>query len=425
MNIRALAAQAIFDVVEKKQSLSTALPVAQNQAAEKDKSLIQEICFGVLRYLPTLTVISEQLIENPLKGKKRIGHFLILVGLYQLKYMRIPTHAAVSETVNAIKEFNEPRLAGFINGVLRNFTRQQTQIEEKIKNYSTVKHNHPQWLINLFKEQYPTKWEEIIAANNTKPPMWLRVNTNKISLENYLILLDEKDIQAQIIDGNKDAILLTTPCDVYTLPLFDEGIVSVQDGAAQLAIEYLEPQDNELILDACSAPGGKAAHILEQKPNVELIALDINANRLTRVSENLTRLNLTAKIVCGDATDYNAWWDGRKFDRILLDAPCSAIGVIRRHPDIKWLRTAKDIDNLSSLQANILDSMWELLKPGGRLVFATCSINKKENTSQIENFLLRTTDAQLVTKNNQPMLRQIIPGENNMDGFFYAALQKV
>ncbi len=424
MNVRAAAAQVIFQVVDKGESLSSALPMAQQAVRSRDHALLQEICFGVLRYLPRLESIVGQLMENPLKGKQRVFHHLLLVGVYQISFMRIPDHAAVGETVEATKDLRGPKLRGLINGVLRNYQRRQQELDQQATSHDAGKYGHPGWLLKLLKESYPAQWQEIVEANNSKAPMWLRVNTQHHTRDQYLKLLNAENIDASLHPQAPDALELAAPCDVKTLPGFAEGWVSVQDAAAQLSVEYLQPQAGELILDCCAAPGGKTAHILERTANVDVVAIDSDATRLKRVNDNLARLNLSAKVICGDARYPQEWWQGEQFDRILLDAPCSATGVIRRHPDIKWLRRANDIEALAHLQSEILDAMWQQLKPGGTLVYATCSITPQENTLQIKAFLARTSDAQLINSDIENPGRQIIPGEEDMDGFYYAVLKK-
>ncbi|EOB1206883.1 16S rRNA (cytosine(967)-C(5))-methyltransferase RsmB [Photobacterium damselae] len=424
MNVRAAAAQVIYQVVDQGQSLSTALPAAQQQIKERDQALLQEICYGVLRWLPRLESITQKLMDKPLKGKQRVFHHLILVGLYQLGYMRIPAHAAVAETVNATKNLKKPQLRGLVNAILRNYQRQQQELDAQAVSHDAGKYGHPSWLLKLLKQAYPNDVDAICAANNTKAPMWLRVNRQHHNRDEYRKLLDAEGIATELHPQAGDALRLLSPCDVYKLPGFEQGWVSVQDAAAQLAIEYLQPQAGELILDCCAAPGGKTAHILEHVPSAQVVAIDCDEHRLTRVHDNLQRLNLQAKVLCADARYPEKWWDGDKFDRILLDAPCSATGVIRRHPDIKWLRRGEDIAALAQLQAEIFDAMWLQLKSGGTLVYATCSITPQENRDQVSAFLARTADATLVGSEATNPGRQILPGEENMDGFYYAALQK-
>lgn len=424
MNVRAAAANVLFQVVDKGHSLSNALPAAQQTIKPRDHALLQEICYGALRYLPRLESIANELMDKPLKGKQRVFHHLILVGIYQLSFMRIPAHAAVGETVEGTKTLKGPRLRGLINAVLRNYQRNQEELDAMAVSHNAGKYGHPGWLLKLLQESYPQQWQEIVEANNSKAPMWLRVNHQHHSRDEYLELLKNENIDNTIHSEAEDAVKLAAPCDVTKLPGFEKGWVSVQDAAAQLSINYLTPQDGELILDCCAAPGGKTAHILERTQGSEVVAIDCDDTRLKRVHDNLQRLNLKAKVICGDARNPQDWWQGKQFDRILLDAPCSATGVIRRHPDIKWLRRADDIAALAELQREILDAMWQQLKPGGTLVYATCSITPQENKEQVKAFLARTSDAQLQGSDVDNPGRQILPGEEDMDGFYYAILTK-
>ncbi|ELL7087830.1 16S rRNA (cytosine(967)-C(5))-methyltransferase RsmB [Vibrio fluvialis] len=424
MNVRAAAAQVLFQVVDKGQSLSMALPAAQQNIRPRDHALLQEICYGALRYLPRLESIANALMDNPLKGKQRVFHHLILVGIYQLSFMRIPAHAAVGETVEGAQDLKGPRLRGLINAVLRNYQRNQEQLDAQAVSHNAGKYSHPSWLLKLLQSAYPQQWEAIVEANNSKAPMWLRVNHQHHDRDAYQALLNNENIDSSVHSQAEDALKLAAPCDVTKLPGFEKGWVSVQDAAAQLSLHYLQPQDGELILDCCAAPGGKTAHILERTQGSEVVAIDCDDTRLKRVHDNLKRLNLSAKVVYGDARYPQEWWQGSQFDRILLDAPCSATGVIRRHPDIKWLRRAEDIAALAELQREILDAMWQQLKPGGTLVYATCSITPQENVLQVKDFLARTSDAQLVGSELDNPGRQILPGEEDMDGFYYAVLTK-
>lgn len=424
MNVRAAAAKVLYQVVDKGQSLSTALPEAQQTIKPRDHALLQEICYGALRYLPRLESIANQLMDNPLKGKKRVIHHLVLVGIYQISFMRIPAHAAVGETVEATNTLREPRLRGLINAVLRNYQRNQDELDQQAVSHDAGKYGHPSWLLNMLKNAYPDQWQTVVEANNSKAPMWLRVNSQHHSRDEYLALLEKENITGSTLSEADDAIKLDSPCDVSLLPGFDKGWVSVQDAAAQLSVNYLQPQDYELILDCCAAPGGKTAHILERTNNCKVVAIDSDKFRLKRVYDNLNRLQLQAEVICGDARTPTAWWSGEKFDRILLDAPCSATGVIRRHPDIKWLRRLNDITALATLQSEIMDAMWQQLKVGGTMVYATCSISPQENVQQVTAFLQRTEGAQLVGSEIDNPGRQILPGEENMDGFYYAVLVK-
>lgn len=311
-----------------------------------------------------------------------------------------------------------------INAVLRNYQRNQEELDAMAVSHDAGKYGHPSWLLKLLKSSYPDQWESIVEANNNKAPMWLRVNHQHHTRDEYQALLKNENIDSTAHSEANDALRLAAPCDVTLLPGFDKGWVSVQDAAAQLSINYLTPQDGELILDCCAAPGGKTAHILERTQSCDVVAIDCDETRLKRVHENLERLKLQAKVICGDARNPQDWWQGEQFDRILLDAPCSATGVIRRHPDIKWLRRGEDIAALAELQSEILDAMWQQLKPGGTLVYATCSITPQENKEQVKAFLTRTTDAQLEGSDAENPGRQILPGEEGMDGFYYAILKK-
>jgi 16S rRNA (cytosine967-C5)-methyltransferase len=363
-------------------------------------------------------------MENPLKGKKRVFHHLILVGIYQLSFMRIPSHAAVAETVEGTKTLRGPSLSGLINAVLRSYLRDQEELDEKAVSHNAGKYGHPSWILKMLQESYPDQWEQLVEANNSKAPMWLRVNRQHHTRDEYVELLKNENIEYTLHPEAADAIKLAAPCDVTLLPGFDRGWVSVQDAAAQLSVDYLTPKDGELILDCCAAPGGKTAHILEHTQDTEVVAIDCDIKRLDRVYDNLERLQLRADVICGDARYPEEWWMGDKFDRILLDAPCSATGVIRRHPDIKWLRRASDIDALAELQSEIMDAMWRQLKEGGTMVYATCSITPQENVLQVKAFLARTENATLVGSDIENPGRQILPGEEDMDGFYYAVLVK-
>lgn len=420
-NLRSIAATAINQVLDNGQSLSTVLPDLQRNINDKDKALLQEICFGVLRYLPKLEWFISQLMEKPLTGKQRTLHYLIMVGIYQLLYTRIPPHAALAETVNGAVALKKPQLKGLINGVLRSFQRQQEQLEERITK-NTSQYLHPSWLLKRLQTAYPDNWQSIIEANNQRPPMWLRVNSQHHTAAQYLNLFEQSEITAHLHSSHPHAIRLDEPTAVSRLPGFEDGWSTVQDVSAQGCAELLEPQNGDSILDLCAAPGGKTTHILELAPKANVIAVDIDESRLKRVKENLIRLKQHAVVIQGDGTQPETWAQGQQFDRILLDAPCSATGVIRRHPDIKWLRRDSDINELAQLQSQILEAIWPYLKPGGTLVYATCSIMPEENGKQIQNFLSKHNDACLNDGTEAGL--QILPSTNGGDGFFYARLVK-
>lgn len=407
-------------------SLSDVLQDSNVQSSE-DKALIQDLCFGNLRHFETINALLEQLLVKPLKQKDKDLECLIRIGLYQLIYQRTPDHAAVNETVAVTKKLKKKWSRALINGILRGFLRDKEKLLTHAKKVSI--HALPIWLIKRIKKAWPDDWKQIAANSNKKAPMSLRVNLSQNTREAYLKQLAGLDIQAECVPLSQTAIQLVKPVNVYDLPAFDKGAVSVQDTAAQFAAQLLNCQAGMRILDACAAPGGKTGHILESAKQLTVTAVDNKESRLKRVDENLRRLNQTAKLISADVADTKAWWDGQLFDRILLDAPCSATGVIRRHPDIKLLRKDSDIAVLQKLQAHILKSLWPLLKSGGKLLYATCSILPDENEKQIEAFINQHNDAKLcMIEANWGRAcqygRQILSGQDDMDGFYYALLEK-
>lgn len=426
-NVRAQAAKVLSLVLDKGHSLSDALPKAQGLVADKDQALLQEMCFGVLRHFPKYDAITNELLSKKLKGKQRVFHHLIIVGLYQLDKMRIPEHAAVAETVQATSSLKAPGLKGLVNACLRNFMRSSEQLFAKTNNQVT-EHCHPSWMIKRLKAAYPEDWQQILEDNMQRSPMWLRVQTRNVSIETFCQNLDDTGIEYSQPLINKASILLSSPKPVEKLPGFEQGWFVVQDAAAQQAGSLLAPVDGETILDACTAPGGKACHVLDLA-NCDLTATDLDETRLERVEQNLKRLQLKADVVAGDLSDKSFVDKFPNFDRILLDAPCSAIGVIRRHPDIKWLRRNEDIEQLAQLQQQILHNLWQKLKPGGTLLYATCSIMPEENKLQMAQFLQQTDDAELIAINEGETIDnpgwQILPGQHNMDGFYYCRIGKI
>ncbi|MEC8748854.1 MAG: 16S rRNA (cytosine(967)-C(5))-methyltransferase RsmB, partial [Pseudomonadota bacterium] len=388
---------------------------------------LQEMSLGVMRRLPLLQHWLRALLDRPLKGNNKVIEHLILLGLYQLNFSRVSNHAAVGETVAAASYLNAAGLKGLVNAVLRNFQREN--LADKPVDDAIINSGLPKWLFKAIENAYGDDAEQVRNETNAMAPIWLRVNRLQTSLAAFTQALDKAGVEYTLSANHADAVILTKREDITALPGFEKGHFAVQDGAAQLAAHYLKPQANERILDCCAAPGGKTGHIVECAPDTEyVLALDADATRLKRVEENMTRLKHTVDIKQGDAANPETWWDGKPFDRILLDAPCSATGVIRRHPDIRWLRKANDIDNLAQLQRRILDTLWGLLKPGGTLLYATCSILPKENMAQIKQFLADTPDATLSplvkTETVDKPGRQITPGEQQMDGFYYARLVK-
>lgn len=424
-NLRSIAAKSIGKVLDQGQSLSTILPALQKNISDKDRGLLQELCFGTLRVLPQLEWCIQQLMAKPMTGKQRPLHYLLMVGLYQLLYTRIPPHAVLAETVEGAVALKRPQLKGLINGVLRQFQRQQEELLARAANNES-RYLHPSWLLKRIKLAYPAQWEQIVDANNQKPPMWLRVNRLHHTREDYLQLMQQAGIAAEPHAEYRDAVRLLVPCSVTDLPGFAEGWVTVQDASAQGCVDLLDPQDGEQILDLCAAPGGKTTHILEAAPKAHVMAVDIDEQRLSRVKENLQRLRQHAEVRQGDGRAPQQWCGDKLFDRILLDAPCSATGVIRRHPDIKWLRRDSDIAELATLQGEILEAIWPRLKPGGVMVYATCSILPQENSEQITAFLQRHAEAKLVkTGDTEAPGKQNLPHPEDGDGFFYAKLIKM
>ncbi len=429
-NVRALAAKTVQDVAYKGRSLATLLPVALERCKPRDRGLLQELCYGTLRYHFRLKPLLQQQMSKPLKTKESDLESLLLVGLYQLLYLRTPGHAAVSETVSAVQELKKGWAKGLVNGVLRNCQRNLDKLQTAVDAHYSSQYAHPEWLIERLQQAWPEQWQAILEANNQHPPMTLRINAQHLTPEAYQQQLLTQQINATLHPHSPTAVTLEKPQDVAQLPGFADGWLSVQDSAAQLAAQLLNAQKEDRVLDACAAPGGKSCHILEQQPQLKtLVAIDCDASRLTRIEENLQRLKLKATLHCADASDPSSWWDGEQFECILLDAPCSATGVIRRHPDIKLLRKESDIDELVALQQRILEALWPLLKVGGRLLYATCSVLPDENSDQLSRFLANHPAAkeQTITAEwGQPCAvgRQILPGEAGMDGFYYACLEK-
>jgi len=424
---RASAARVIAEVIQEKHSLNGVLTAALTSMPDNERSLCQQLCYGVIRWQPQLEAISQSLLTKSLRAKDADIAALLLCGLYQLRDMRVPSHAAISETVNACKTLGKPWATGLVNASLRNYQRQHDEIEVKILQQESAQYAHPDWLIQRFKQDWPEQWPAILTANNQHPPMMLRVNTRHGSRQDYLARLAQADINATAIEFCSDGILLDSPCDVFQLPGFAEGDASVQDGAAQLVAQLLDLKPDLRILDACAAPGGKTCHILEQFPENHMVALDIDPRRLLQIKQNTDRLKLNAKLIAADAVDVENWWDNQLFDRILIDAPCSGTGVIRRHPDIKLLRRPSDINTLANQQQQLLNKLWPLLKPDGVLIYTTCSALKQENEQQIASFLQQHPEAQENALSPAPAERrsvgyQRLPGDNILDGFYYASL---
>jgi len=430
INARGIAALSMLQVVDNKKSLTGVLAYQSPKVAEGDKGLLQHLCFGCSRHFFSINALSKILLQKPLPEQARPVQALLWVGLYQLAHSDISEHAAINETVEACSQLNLEKYKGVLNAILRRFQREKTELMAGLNDSDVTRFDHPKWIIKSLKKSYPDQWQSICEQGNLKAPMCLRVNTRQQKTSKYLLTLNEHGIKASSGEFALTSIYLDSPCDVNTLPGFADGSCSVQDEAAQLAAQILKPQPGERILDACSAPGGKTCHLLEASDNqAKVTAIDADEMRLVRVHENLARLKLAATVKQGEAQNPESWWDGQSFDRILLDVPCSASGVIRRHPDIKLLRQKADIDNLAELQQEILQKAWTMLKSGGTLLYATCSIFPVENSQNIERFLAQETTASLSTIDLSTGVdtgfgTQLFPVSGAHDGFFYALLKK-
>ncbi len=429
MSVRLIAARILTPILKHEGSLSSSLPAQLDKIDVSEHPLLRELCYGTCRFLPRLQLIAAELMPKALKRKDQDVQALILLGLYQLGYTRIPAHAAISETVQVIAKLKKPWAKALTNGVLRNFQRREAELTDLLEQQPEFQYAHPAWLIGKLKKSWPDQAEQILQHNNQQAPMTLRVNALKTDRASYAEQLEQIGIEFTLCPFSTDGITLNQAVDVLQLPGFEQGLASVQDEAAQLAASLLDPQPGERILDACSAPGGKTCHLLEQQPDLGLcLALDISDDRLQRVQQNLDRLELSCQLLAADAAS-NDWWDGQLFDRILLDAPCSATGVIRRNPDVKYLRQPDDINTLAQLQGQILANLWPMLKPGGRLLYATCSVLPQENERVVSAFTGQQADAreQPISADwgqQRPAGRQLFPQPGGHDGFYYAVLHK-
>ncbi len=431
MNPRLAAAKALAAVLNGKASLNSSLPTQMDKVEDRDRGFTQDLAFGTARWQPRLSALAAKLLQKPFKAADADVEALLLVGLYQLLYTRVPAHAAIGETVGCADKLKKPWAKALLNAVLRRAQRESEALLAELEHDPVVRTAHPRWLQKSLKAFWPEQWEAICAANNAHPPMILRVNRRHHSRDAYLQLLTDAGINATPCVYSVDGIVLEAATDVRSLPGFAEGWISVQDEAAQLAADLLDLAPGQRVLDACCAPGGKTCHILEvEKDLAAVVAVDLEAKRLVRVRENLARLGLSAELIAADGRDTATWWDGKPFQRILLDAPCSATGVIRRHPDIKLTRQPDDIAALAVLQGELLDALWPTLEVGGILLYATCSTLPTENTEAIEAFLARTSGAReldLATTAGikQPHGRQLLAQEGGHDGFYYAKLIKI
>lgn len=430
MNSRTLAARILAEVLDQGVPLDRALARQAETLPARDQAFVQELCYGVLRWLPRLRYQLGQLLQKPLKSEDRDIECLLLNGLYQILHLGTPDHAAVSACVDASREINKPWAGKLVNAVLRRAVREREALENNADLVPAAAYALPKWLLKRLQHDWPAQWQQIATAGNQRPPLTLRVNRRQTDRGDYAGQLQAAGFEAQAHLYAPEALIVRPATAADRLPGFARGQVSVQDAAAQLAAGLLDLQPGQRVLDACAAPGGKTAHMLETRPDLlEVVAVEAVAKRLQRVREGLQRLQLSATLVHADARRPDNWWDGTPFDRILLDAPCTGTGVIRRHPDIKYHRDNQSVANAVTLQRELLEALWPLLAGGGKLLYATCSILPAENGDMMAAFLADHDDARALPLQTAWGLtagagRQILPGDANMDGFFYACLVK-
>jgi len=432
--LRATAAEIVDAVTTDGKSLDRELRQRAGRVAPEDRSLLRLLCFGSLRHHWRLRFWIDSLLDRPLKARDSVVNALLAIGLYQLNETRIPDHAVVSQTVEATRFLRRPKLAPLVNAILRRASRDR--IFDQLPSNEEALHDHPQWLLDALQADWPADWADIVAANNARAPMWLRVNPRHGSASDYVARLATAGVDGELLPGAPQAVRLLEPAPVDSLQGFADGHVSVQDAAAQLGAPWLLEDKAVRVLDACAAPGGKSGQLLElAAERIDLTCVDIDASRLEGVSQNLNRLGFNATLIAADASNPSEWWDGERFDAVLLDAPCSASGVIRRHPDIKSLRRPGDVEGLARLQLALLDALWPVLAAGGRLLYVTCSVLAAENEEIVARFLRDKGDARagdvLQNNNIRDLMRekacghQILPGTAGLDGFYYAGLVKV
>jgi 16S rRNA (cytosine967-C5)-methyltransferase len=416
---------AVADVLAGR-NLTLALPDALAvfpKATPQQKGGAADLSYGTLRFYGEVNAYLTQLLDKPLSNQDI--NALLLVAIYQLLHDKADDFTVVNQAVEAAGKAKPRWAKGLVNGILRNFLRKKNALSKSLEQDEVARYSYPLWWINKLKQQYPKQWQQILEIGNSHPPMTLRINTKKTNTQEYSKVLTRHDIEATILGG--EAIMLAKPMPVEQVPGFADGVVSVQDYGAQFAAHLLDVQSGMRLLDACSAPGGKTGHLLEQA-DIQLTALDNDESRLKRVASNMKRLHLSADLKFGDA---GHWQSNQPFDRILADVPCTASGIVRRHVDIKWLRREADIVSFTQQQAVILANLWHLLSKGGKLLYATCSIFAEENQQQIDRFLKQNADATQLpfeltdnrVNNTNIQHGQFIPSKAH-DGFFYALLQK-
>ena len=435
---RLAAAEVALSVFDHGQAADVAIESAcANMEASKDRSLVRRLAHGLMRDWPMVNAHLKTLLHTPLKPKDRLSFFILAVAISELRDGREPDHAVVHCAVEATRLAKAEHLAKLVNAILRRFLREREALEAKWLGHPAMEWGYPQWLIDALAHDWPDEWVDLLAAGNASPPLTLRVNRRHWTREQALDALSKSGMVDRPLPGLADAVMCETRAAIRDVPEFMDGGWSVQDAGAQWAIDWLDLADGQRVLDACAGPGGKAAHCLE-RADIDLVAVESEPDRLAQVGAGLERLSLSAELICGDATAPDQWWDGQAFDRILIDAPCSATGVIRRHPDIRWLRQPQDIDALVTTQALLLNRLWPLLKPGGILVYVTCSVLARENHQQVQRFLENHSDAKVLDPPSQDESShgtvpgravavgwQVLPGQNDWDGFYYAALGRL
>jgi 16S rRNA (cytosine967-C5)-methyltransferase len=426
---RALAAQALAEVALRGASQRDAMERHASRLADpRDRALFTALLSDGARWWLRFDAALDRLLDKPLRQKEPAVHALLVLGLVQLEILELPDYAAVAATVQAARALQRPRLAGLVNAILRRWQRERAELLAALDAKPQTRHAHPAWLAKAIARDWPDQADAVMAADNIEPPLMLRANRRRTTREALLERLREAGYTADAHAWLADAIVLPHSTDVTRMPGFAEGHFAVQDGAAQIAADLAEARDGQRVLDACAAPGGKACHLLE-RADVALTAVEFDAGRTRRIQQNFDRLSLAAQLIVGDAGEPAGWWDGQAFDRILIDAPCSATGVLRRRPDVRLHRRDSDIPVLAAQQRRILDALWPLLAPGGRLVYVTCSLLKAENDAVVQGFLDARPDARAVpftlpVGQSAGAGWQILPGDGDLDGMYYAVLER-
>lgn len=419
------ASRCVHGVLEDGHSLNKQLQYCERKLKDSERGLYRELCYGTLRWYWQLAPVLDGLFDKPLRAKDRIVRSLLLTAVYQLSYLDKPDHAVVNNSVGACQKLGKSWAKGLVNALLRRWQRESEAAMEELSEAAQLA--HPQWLYEAINEAWPDQCQNILESNNAHPPLFIRVNRRQISRDEYTQLVKQAGLAVETL-AQEDGLWLPQAIPAAALPGWDRGQVSIQDASAQRAADYLPLEPGCRALDACAAPGGKTAHMLE-RCDVQMDALDIDEQRLASVENLLQRLKLQANLIHGSITETDGWWQGELYDRILLDAPCSATGVIRRNPDIKWHRVPEDVDAVIKTQALALDSAWSLLKPGGYLLYATCSVLPVENQQQIQRFLEQHNDAECITLKAENVVDtglglQFLPESGSGDGFFYSLLKK-